>query len=671
MRREGGEVSAEDFAEPADHRQVGHGRLCRDVEGATPAGNLRLTALLIGLAWVVFLSFAAPYTDLFLVNSELSGNHLPLGPVSVLLVLLLLRSAWQRWGRRTFGSAQLLFIFCMTLVAAGIPTFGLAAYLLPAMVAPSYLATPENQYAATLLKHVPSFLVPQDPVAIRGFFEGLRGGSPIPWGCWLKPLLLWSVFVLALYALMTSLSVLIAPQWIHNERLTFPLAELPVQLAEDSLGSIESRGRQSPLFWWGVALPVALHSFNALHFYNPAVPLVPLREIPFGNALVFRPWNHFQGFIYVYFSVIGLAYLLPAEVSFSLWFFYFFNRLVSVAADALGYDAPYTAIAESQFIGAFIMFVLLGLRPALPRLRRALRPRQPGDREGPAGEMMTVRSALFLGGASIAVLLIWCGVAGLALPVGLAIVALFIVVCFGLGRIVSETGVLFAKATQMQPLKVLLPIAGARSFGLTDIPMVGLLSYVFMFDLKTFLMPALLHSHKIADRGGLNRKHLLGSIAASLTLAVVSSYVGVLLLAYRHSGLKMSSWFFIYGPAGACDYINSCMVNPLGPEPGKAAAMIAGALFAAFLQFMRLRFLWWPFHPVGYVLAYSYETMRVWFAFLIGWLGKVLTVRYGGLRSYRKGLPFFLGLMVGEFGVAAFWLVVDASLGKAGHRVFP
>ena len=39
----------------------------------------------------------------------------------------------------------------------------------------------------------------------------------------------------------------------------------------------------------------------------------------------------------------------------------------------------------------------------------------------------------------------------------------------------------------------------------------------------------------------------------------------------------------------------------------------------------------------------------------LGWLIKALIVRYGGAQLYRKALPFFVGLVMGEFTVGSLW----------------
>ncbi|WP_410962805.1 DUF6784 domain-containing protein, partial [Salmonella sp. SAL4446] len=43
--------------------------------------------------------------------------------------------------------------------------------------------------------------------------------------------------------------------------------------------------------------------------------------------------------------------------------------------------------------------------------------------------------------------------------------------------------------------------------------------------------------------------------------------------------------------------------NPTGADPLRLLALLAGGLVAAALMALRTHFLWWPFHPIGYVVA--------------------------------------------------------------------
>jgi hypothetical protein len=64
---------------------------------------------------------------------------------------------------------------------------------------------------------------------------------------------------------------------------------------------------------------------------------------------------------------------------------------------------------------------------------------------------------------------------------------------------------------------------------------------------------------------------------------------------------------------------------------------------------LRTRFTWWTLHPVGYAMANTSTMNQVWMPFFIAWILKVFVLRYGGMRLYRLSLPFFYGVIVGDF----------------------
>jgi uncharacterized protein DUF6784 len=72
----------------------------------------------------------------------------------------------------------------------------------------------------------------------------------------------------------------------------------------------------------------------------------------------------------------------------------------------------------------------------------------------------------------------------------------------------------------------------------------------------------------------------------------------------------------------------------------------------------RARLVWWPLSPIGLAMASTYAMDRIYFSVFVGWVIKVVIVRFGGLRLYRRAVPFFLGMLLGEGlfgGLAALW----------------
>jgi hypothetical protein len=62
-----------------------------------------------------------------------------------------------------------------------------------------------------------------------------------------------------------------------------------------------------------------------------------------------------------------------------------------------------------------------------------------------------------------------------------------------------------------------------------------------------------------------------------------------------------------------------------------------GALVTGVLAILRAKLAWFPFHPLGYVLASSYFMRGCWFIFLLAWIARTLLFRIGGAqRSGRS-----------------------------------
>ena len=57
-----------------------------------------------------------------------------------------------------------------------------------------------------------------------------------------------------------------------------------------------------------------------------------------------------------------------------------------------------------------------------------------------------------------------------------------------------------------------------------------------------------------------------------------------------------------------------------------------------------------------------------WFSIFMSWLAKLILFRLGGVRAYRKAVPLFAGLVIGEFVGGALWSLIGIGLEKPMYR---
>ena len=71
---------------------------------------------------------------------------------------------------------------------------------------------------------------------------------------------------------------------------------------------------------------------------------------------------------------------------------------------------------------------------------------------------------------------------------------------------------------------------------------------------------------------------------------------------------------------------------------------------------LRLRYVWWPLHPVAFLCWNVWANGNFIWSFLLGWLIKVLVVKIGGGRVYQNLKPLFVGVIIGDLCGGMFWI---------------
>ena len=204
-----------------------------------------------------------------------------------------------------------------------------------------------------------------------------------------------------------------------------------------------------------------------------------------------------------------------------------------------------------------------------------------------------------------------------------------------------------------------------RMFGIRGLGAANLTGFSYLYFLnrahRSHAMPHQLEGFKLANgaRGPLRRLAILMIFASAL--GAVSSFWAFLSLGYwdggtsgfgRESFNRLERWLNYSAP-------------PEVPALGFAGV---GFGLTLLLATMRMRFLWWNLHPVGYAISGSWAINPMIGSIFVGWLLKWIVLRYGGLRWHRAAIPFFLGLVLGEFLVGTFWSVYGIILGQPMYR---
>lgn len=641
--------------------------------------GLSFRAVAIGAVLTAFSAAAIPYSDNRLQGTWISCCHLPIITFCLFLVLVGVFHALTKrfFARHAFSVRELMVIYIMMLVGAGIPSFQLTEYLFPTLTGARYFATPENKWAETFFRYIPGWLAPTNDFAVRAFYEGLRPGEMLPWRPWVVPLAAWTTLALIFFWTMTCLTVALRRQWIENEHLLFPLVQLPLDMVEHVDRDPLSPFLRSKLMWIGAAIPTLIHSWNGVHRYFPAVPAIPL-SWNLNQYFQAAPWNNVGMLVaIIHFSIIGFAFLLATDLSFSLWFFFIVFNLMSVALYVAGLrmpalpDYPTRPECAMQMLGAFFMvcgYILYLLRGQLDHMVGVAFGTKPAPARD-ADEPLPYRVAVWgfiLGMAGIA---IWCSFAGVRAWLALASFSLLLVVSLVLTRLVSEGGLLFIQAP-FRPTDIYAFTVGTSWISPRELTIHAFLGRIFMLDLRTFIMPSFMDGFKIAHDTGIPARELMRAIAISVVVSILFSYGSMMWISYHYGAITGSGWFCQASPRQPFTTLANWISNPRKPTAAGWILILVGGTVTYFLSLARTRLTWWPFHPLGYAMGPSWPMIQLWFSTLIGWVFKIAVMRYATVTSYRKARQFFLGLVVGEFMTAGIWVVISAITATRGTRFF-
>jgi len=642
-----------------------------------PAGPITARSVLVGAASVALLAAVNPYLA-FVTRTWSVGSGSLLGSPIVVLFLLLVVNGFllRRWPGGAFRREEMLVVYGMLIVSVGLAMQGGMPYIVSATTYPFYRASPANQWEHMIWPHIPTWLRLQDMAAVNLFWEGLSEGQRVPWGQWLTPMAAWGVFTLALMGAMFCLAALVRKDWIEQQRLTFPLVDVPLTMTGAAeRPSLVSSILNNRVFWIGFSIPALFTVLTWLHRFFPSVPAPQLQAIQVGQyfAGMPLPWNVLgQMQISIHFPVIGITCLLPGEVSLSLWLFYVLYQLQMLTWASFGV-APGGANAAIvnprafvafQEAGGFIALSAVALYQCRHTIKAAWlsligRVRPEADPYAP----ISGRGALVGFAAANAVMFWWALHAGMSWWSFAALMGVFYAVLLGASRLVAAGGVMYVD-TGFFPRGVVLRTLGAAAVGPTSLTMYAYLSVIYMYDPMNLAMPQMVDSMKLLHGGKVKGKGFVWAAMLAVAVVLAVGLPALLQVVHHYGASSLQRWPFTSYPQWAFGELDASLRTPELPDNWLRAGLVLGAGMMLLLSWLSTNFVWWPVSPVGFIIASSYETDRsIWTNALIAWVLSSAIRRYGGLRLFRSFRPAFLGLVLGQFLTQGALAIISSVFG--------
>ena len=520
----------------------------------------------------------------------------------------------------------------------------------------------------------------------------LNGGiHDVPWRVWLPSLCWWMLFGFLWFLFYSSFLSIVRRRWIDIELLPYPASyqwTIPIIAAapEKRLKGISIRAdrRLSMLllgiwvgffYMWPPVLRFLVPWFPDIYGWSSApyisywLGAIDTTQIPaIGNkvvAMLVIPTNILD---YLTATLIPLDVLLTAWITSLAMFIscqvayykgYYSGALSIVGIEArrnlMGSQPPFKFYAVHMGMGMSIIvfWLVLNWRYLLDTLRSAIR--------GPTEEEVERE----------------------AMPHRIAWM-LFIMSVISLILMYYSVGVTLSGALVILLTAFLVNLSGARIFGLSFSG--GPSSWIYLSSLTHFLFPNVTGAEnitpeyvntvymanrptqavgnapgiamwfKIAKDVDIRARDMFIAMLIAIVVANVIAWPVIVKIYYSVGAAKTvrgtpESWWFPY-LAEPSTWRSLPAVRPWWPHA------LAGAVIVGILSYLRMRFVWWPFDPVGAFIGINYAIVEP-FSLFVAWLIKLLVIKFGGMRIHDEFLiPFAVGTIIGS---ALCWFVAGVA----------
>ncbi len=579
-------------------------------------------------------------------------------PVATVIVLVLLNAPLRRWAPKlALNQADLIIIFSLTAVAAAVSQEW-SGVMFPSIHELAFEKESSNIAKDYFVKELPSWLVITDKATVEDMVGGGKDWIYVlhKMPIFLPRILAWGGLFLALCGSMLCLNSLMRDVWCRQERLTFPLIQLPVAMAEEGGGGAMWKSKH---MWIAFGIMFAIDMLNGFNYLYPNVPSVPTKTIiDIGTLFKEQPLSSLgltPIAIFPFMAAIGL--FMPSDLVLSVVLFYLLRKVTHILLASQGFPqgvfsgtfiAPGPPYFDEQTWGGVLAMFVGVLVFSKGHLKEVFRSIIRGDKAEDGG---IPHRWMFIGFIFCYAVIVYYGCMG-DLPVlyMIAYTALFLIFSFILTRIRAQIGPPTHEFAFFGPSSFMNRFFGTKWFSNHQAAWVSQLFLSINRIHRTHPMPYQLEAMKMGSLNKLNQRTIFISVAFVTVLAFFLAYWFRYVYIYRTGN---------YGNWNAAEtYLRNITDNKKGPDLVGITMTLFGFAVVMVMDAVRFKVPAFPIHPAGYVLSLNFGVDYYWFGLLVALMAKSFVQRYYGLRGYDRLRMVGLGILVAEYSAELIWLAM-------------
>ena len=526
------------------------------------------------------------------------------------------------------GQGELLAVYAMVCTASAISGHGMMQIVVSLIGHVFWYASPENDWQDLVLPYLPTWLTVADKQVLSGYYEGRSSLYQIEHiKAWIVPVLSWSSFIFALVFSMLCINLLLRKQWVNVEKLSYPIVQLPYRIITQPVTLFKNKQ-----LWIGLTIAGGIDLLNGLSYLYPVLPSLPIK-LQLLSLFEEKPWSALGGIpISFYPLVIGLAFLIPLDLSFSCWFFFWFWRMERVFGSMMGWTQTGFPFLTEQSTGGYIALCLIALWASRSYIKGVIQLAINQKRD--------------------------TNYAGMSIWVITIFFTIYLALEISITRMRAELGTPVHDLHYAGPDILLSKAIGTKALGPRNLSMFSMLWFLNRAHYSD-VMPHQLEALKMVDMVEADKKGILSTLVL-ISLVAIPFFFWLFLDVCYQTGMEKRVYWFGWE---AYNRLGAWLTHPLEANLSATAFVGLGFLSTIGIAIMRSQFLWFVFHPAGYAISNSWGMDVCWLPIFISWAIKSILLRRGGFKIYRRAIPLFMGLILGEFIIGLLWSSIGLIFG--------